>query len=223
MAYGYRRFRSSRYSRYRFRRRMRPTYTRRRRIGGYRKKKVYDRNFVSKRLGTAKFGSETITLIPNPSASPGNISMQLDFSLAQVEEYMDYVNLYDQYKIRGVKVTFIPMANITDSTASQYASLIYTAYDFTGDTTPTLSEIRQNQYVKWSPYTKIHKRFFHPRPVVSDGAQKVGAQDWYPTEVNPKVIYRSLLVNFPNVPTVPTGDPIYRVEVKYYLSFRMTR
>lgn len=223
MAYGFRRFRASRYSRFsRYRRRT--TFRRRRRYIRASKKKVYNRNFISKRLGipTNLSVSPTVGVSQLINPAPGTTQeMILGFSLHRVENYTDYTNLYDQYKIRGVKISFIPLANITDSSTGQYSQLLYSTYDFNSMvSTPTLSLIRQNQYVKWTPYTRIHKRYFHPR-FSSDDGQSVGIQNWMPVDNSNRMHY-SLIISVPNIPSVGTGEAIYRIECTYYLSFRMT-
>lgn len=185
-------------------------------------KSKYDQVHLVKRFGSLMRGSNILHTIDNPVSFLG---YRLYFRLSCVTGYQDFTALYDQYKIRAVKVSFIPMVNVTTAQESGYASLIYSTYDFNGESSnPTPDEIRQYQYCKWSPYGKIHKRYFFPRALEASDSTKVGPQNWIST-ANPDVDYHGLLVNVSNVPSIPTsgGVPIYKIEVKYYLSFKNTK
>jgi len=190
-------------------------------------KSKYDQVHLVKRFGSLMTGSSTVvTTINNPF---DNQSYKFYFRLDAVTAYQDFTNLYDMYKIRAVKVSFIPVANITTASESGYASLIYSTYDFNGPlggAPPNKDQIREYQYCKWSPYGKIHKRYFFPRitDTTSDTgvSTKVGPQNWIST-ANHAAPYYGLLVNVSNVPSIPEDEPIYRVEVKYYLSFKNTK
>lgn len=187
-------------------------------------KSSYDKTHVVKRFGSATTGSSTfVEAIHNPATDQ---SYRFQFRLNAVSGYQDFTALYDQYKIRAVKVSFIPIMNITTATESGYASLIYTTYDFNGESTsPSRNQIREYQYCKWSPYGKIHKRYFFPRvtEMTSSGlSTKVGPQNWLST-ASPDIPYHGLIVNVANVPSIPENEPLYKVEVKYYLSFKNTK
>lgn len=187
-------------------------------------KSVYDKVHLVKRYGSIVQDTTFVEYITNPAVDQ---SYAFHFRLNAVTGFTDFTNLYDMYKIRAVKVSFIPMANITTANESGFASLIYSTYDFNGESTvPTRDEIREYQYCKWSPYGRIHKRYFFPR--VRDNANapttKVGPQNWMTTGgTGPNIQYNGLLVNVSNVPSIATDEPIYKVEVKYYLSFKNTK
>jgi len=183
-------------------------------------KSVYDKVHLVKRYGSIVQGTTPVEYLNNPATDQ---SFRFQFRLDAVTGYTDFTALYDMFKIRAVKVSFIPMANITTANESGFASLIYSTYDFNaGSGTPTRDEIREYQYCKWSPYGKIHKRYFFPRVNETTGSTKVGPQNWQITEV-PSVAYHGLLVNVANVPSIATDEPIYKIEVKYYLSFKNTK
>jgi len=184
-------------------------------------KSSYDKVHLVKRFGSllSQSGS-TVEYINNPATDS---SYSFYFRLSAVTGYQDFTALYDQYKIRAVKVSFIPVVNVTTATQSGYASLIYSTYDFNSQSgAPTRDQIREYQYCKWSPYGKIHKRYFFPRPLEILEGVKVGPQNWMST-ANPDVYYYGLFVNVANVPSIDADEPIYRVEVKYYLSFKNTK
>lgn len=187
-------------------------------------KSAYDKNHLVKRYGSAVSGSSVVEAIHNPATDQ---SYRFQFRLNAVSGYQDFTALYDMYKIRAVKVSFIPIMNITTATESGYASLIYTTYDFNGESSsPSRNQIREYQYCKWSPYGKIHKRYFFPRitEFVTGTSQgtKVGPQNWLST-AHPDIPYHGLIINVANVPSIPENEPLYKVEVKYYLSFKNTK
>lgn len=189
-------------------------------------KSAYDKVHLVKRYGSIinQDGNTPVEYLNNPATDQ---SFRFIFRLSAVTGHTDFTALYDQYKIRAVKVSFIPMANITTANESGFASLIYSTYDFNGaSTTPTRDEIREYQYCKWSPYGKIHKRYFFPRTIESasgtGNSTKVGPQNWLSTAYD-NALYYSLLVNVSNVPSIAADEPIYKVEVKYYLSFKTTK
>lgn len=183
-------------------------------------KSVYEKVHLVKRYGSIIEGTTPVEYLNNPATDQ---SFRFIFRLSAVTGFTDFTALYDQYKIRAVKVSFIPMANITTANESGFASLIYSTYDFNGSSTvPTRDEIREYQYCKWSPYGKIHKRYFFPRTLEQPGGTKVGPQNWLSTAYD-TAIYNGLLVNVSNVPSIATDEPIYKVEVKYYLSFKNTK
>lgn len=183
-------------------------------------KSVYDKVHLVKRYGSIVQSTTSVEYINNPATDQ---SYRFYFTLNAVTGYTDFTALYDQYKIRAVKVSFIPMANITTANESGFASLIYSTYDFNYALgTPTRDQIREYQYCKWSPYGKIHKRYFFPRVEDSYNTTKVGPQNWLST-ANANIQYNGLMVNVANVPSIATDEPIYKVEVKYYLSFKNTK
>lgn len=188
-------------------------------------KSKYDQVHLVKRFGSAIndiLGTPTLEYINNPATDQ---SYRLIFRLNAVTAYQDFTALYDMYKIRAVKVSFIPIMNITTATESGFASLIYSTYDFNGPTTstaPSKDQIREYQYCKWSPYGRIHKRYFFPRTVENPNGTKVGPQNWISTSAS-DVPYYGLLVNVSNIPSINIDEPIYKIEVKYYLSFKNTK
>lgn len=191
------------------------------------KKSVYDNVHLVKRYGSIVRQGTPDTHVEYLNNPAEDNTYRFVFKLDAVTAYEDFTKLYDQYKIRAVSVSFIPIMNITSADKSGYASLIYTTYDFNGnsDTTLTKDQIREYQYCKWSPYGKIHTRYFYPRISETSGTSqstKVGPQNWIST-ANPSAPYFGLLVNVSNVPSVPTNQAIYKIEVRYYLSFRNTK
>ena len=199
MAY-YGRYRRRRYSyRRRYRNYNRRRYTRSR-YTRY-KKSPYNRVFMAKRLAQPRDINENslVTEVLN-NGDP----IELQFDLAGAQEYTDFTNLYNEYKIRAVKVSFIPLANVSNMEQSAFSPLLYSAIDTNGNTSGSLTsdQIRQYQTVKWTPYNRIHSRYFYPRPgvattgsgsLVDEQMTPSGKQPWVNTTFT-GLKYRSLLI-----------------------------
>lgn len=212
---------------YRYRRRRYPRrrrqYTRtRRRYTRYARptKSPYTKVHLVKRLGLPRLYN---TPEPVDHLLNDGDSLNLAFNLANVSAYEDFTALYNEYKIRAVKVSFIPLANVSTMESSAYSNLIYSAIDINGEITsqPSRDQIRQYSGCRWSPYNRIHSRYFYPRPLV-DGKTISGKQPWLST-ANSIGSYYSLLVSPPVIPGIDSTEPIYKVECTYYLSFRTTK
>lgn len=214
--------RYNRYSRYRRYPRSTRRYTRRRYPTRRFKKSVYNQPFLSKRLGTIYNTHQTVQTSEILNNGEGFAAA---FRLDNVQDYQDYTNLYNEYKIRAVSVKFIPLANISNLAESTYSQLLYTAIDINGaSSSVSESQIRQYQTVRYTPYNRIHKRYFFPRTRLSatSGAGTIsGKQPWLST-TQYTTNYHSLLVVPPTIPGIDATEPIYKVEVMYYLSFRST-
>lgn len=120
-----RRSRFSRYRRYRrpirsFRRRSRKTYRRKKLPKLTRGTKVYKFKRTA-RLGTLNIASGT------------GITQAYTFNLAQVPNYSEFVNLYDEYKIIGVKFRMSPWVDSNIQAGTNMGKLYY-AFDPNDDT-----------------------------------------------------------------------------------------
>lgn len=70
------------------------------------------------------------------------------FRLSQVSSPLDFTTLYDQYKITGVKVTFMYQISEAGTTGAGVLPTILYSTDDTDATPPTYSALRQKQSVK---------------------------------------------------------------------------
>lgn len=164
-----------------------------------------------------------------------NFSCSLQF----VPDFQEFTNLYDQYKIKAIKVSFIPVCNfstfqgITGMTNTnppfqpgQYAVRSYSALDFNFDTTgiQKVDDIREYQNMKWKPYPRIHTRYFYPRinNVDTEGGYTYKEQPWLNTGDAGVTEHYGLKFAVDQT-TAPTGTILYRIETKYYLAFRVPK
>lgn len=144
--------------------------------------------------------------------------------------FSEFQALYDQYKVKALKVSFIPMSNISSFTAvtgatgpaGAYSVRSYTSLDFNYDTSPvtTVSGMREYQNMKWKPYSRIHSRYFYPRINSSNtiNGYTLKQQPWLNT-ADPNRSHYGL--NFAvDVTNAPVGTVLYKIEIKAYLAFK---
>lgn len=167
--------------------------------------------------------------------SNGNTSFHgaMKFALNYLPNYTEFLNLYDMYRINAVKVSFIPLSNVTlslgnaaviDQYTSNY-SRFQTVIDYNDKNLLTSAdEYREYSTYKWTPNTRIHTRFFRPRytPTVTEGGGTYGvtsSSTWVSTASNATEWYGiKYHINFGVA--APATLTTHEVEVKYYLSFR---
>lgn len=211
-------------------------YTRRRRTG---RKRAWRRNFKTRNYRRTKSGTlhqfvrfvnrGTVNCTTGTSSTFGTLS----FKLSDVPTVTDFSNLYDQYRIKAVKVSFIPVTNVTFRSNSSDLAVVgtamsdrfFTVLDFNDTTNPTsINAMREYKNCKWTPYTRIHKRFFYPKPLEEMSgnipANPIG-NPWVPTAFN-NVDYYGLKWGFEHPSTIATGS-YFTIECKYYLQLRQPK
>lgn len=178
-------------------------------------------------------GSAADPRTPYTQVVNNGTTQYLRFNLSNVTAFSEFVSLYNEFKIRAVKISFIPLANVSNMDQSAYASLMYSAIDVNGgsDIIPR-EELRQYNNVKWTPYNRIHSRYLYPRNPIHDSygtsaPQLVlsGKQPWISTHqvTGQDVAHYGLYISPPVIDGIDPSEPIYQVECTYYLSFRGTR
>lgn len=225
----------------------RRSYTKRR---TYRKRpsanRSYRRKFTqrSRAVGHPKdkvhYFKRKVVLDPISVLTPGNvISGSYAFRLSDLPAPTDFSSLYDQYKIKGVKIYFIPVSNVvvgitggvSGHPGTYFSNRLFTAIDYNDGTAPTsVDQMREYQNSKWTPYNRIHKRWIRPAvsavPSSGETLQWPGkSQPWVPT-TNNAVYYFGLKYAMDSVTGITppsTGDLLYQVEATYYLSFKGPR
>lgn len=212
----------------------------------YRKKRVYRKKRSVKRY-RRKYSKRIPRSLGNPTqkvyyfsryASLGTIVAATAanqyggsvFSLDQVPNYTDFTNLYDFFKIKAIKISFIPLSNVTlgsssTNTYTNYNNRIFTVIDYNDAGTPTsIDELREYSNCKWSPNNKIHKRYFSPNPLADatdDSTISLQYKPWVPT-TNYNLDYYAIKWAIENTDSGPTV-PKYKIEAKFYMAFKSPR
>lgn len=171
----------------------------------------------------------TITTIDNTTATYG----VLYFELANIPGYSEFSAMYDFYKINAVQVKIIPSLNVYgtagESTGAYYNRFV-SVIDYNDRAVPNaINDLRQYSTCKVTPQQRIHKRFFHPRPVFvvdedsgsgsSVGVGQVsGKSTWIATASNQTEWY-GIKYAFEH-PDPNQSVDVFKVEYKFYLSFK---
>lgn len=101
---------------------------------------------------------------------PTGIIKKYDFYAAQLAQWSTFASLFDQYRINGVKLTFLPTTAVPDGSVLNPGGTFATSIDLDGDniitTFPQLLECANTKTTAWSsaggltPYKKV---FLRPR------------------------------------------------------------
>lgn len=165
-----------------------------------------------------------------------NIAGAYSFKLSDLPNYTELTALYDQYKITGVKISFIPSATEYNSAIPQGATVaqgfnpFMSAIDYDDTTTPT-SEDQLMEYgsLKRSGPGRIHSRYIVPkvlqevyRSVATTGYRPISGQ-WLDI-AQPDIPHYGLKVWCSAPPAAGTATAItYNVYATYYIKCKNTR
>lgn len=181
-----------------------------------------------------------ITASYNSATSSGvNISGAYVLSLDSLPNYTEFTNLYDQYKINGIKISFVPSTNsyitsgVSGVTAPNGFSRFSSALDFDDSTTPaTENVLLQYGSLRTTPGWKTHSRYFKPKireAAVVDTttgaltAATVRSNVWLDCD-RPDVEHYGLKVFCPMpVNTTVSASITYSVYVTMYMAFKNVR
>lgn len=95
------------------------------------------------------------------------------FKLSELPNASEFTNLFDQYKITKVEVTFYPMTMPVSSGLNNTGAsilplgatvpLLFTVVDYNSVNTTTLNQMRQYSTLNVTTYGRVHKRTFVPK------------------------------------------------------------
>lgn len=110
---------------------------------------------------SAELANVTVTAGISPSL------FAYTFQLSDIPNASALADLYDQYRINAVKVTFFPQANVFNAnTTNLVVSVpeIYTAIDLDSNTTPTsINVIDQYTTARHKFFNRPHSRYLKPK------------------------------------------------------------
>lgn len=209
-------------------------YVRRRRG----RKRTWRRTFKSRKVRYGKSGTihqyirfvnrGTVNCVAGTSGTYGSLT----FKLSDVPAPTDFTNLYDAYRIKAVKVNFIPVTNVTFRqnagdlavSGTAYSDRFFTVLDFNDTTTPsTINQLREYKNCRYSSYTRVHKRFLYPKPLfeMSGNIPSTAGNPWIPT-ASTNVDYYGIKYGFEHPTSIATGT-YFVIECKYYLQLRQPK
>lgn len=215
-------------------RRSRKVMRMRRRKSSYRKKsssmKLKRQVHYFKRSCTL---SAPITASISAGGSFVNIAGGYVVSLDQLPNYTEFVPLFDQYKIMGAKLSFVPgqnqiVGNVNNGTTSAIsAQRFVSAIDYDDNTVPTSeAELLEYGSCKWSQGGRVHSRYWKPTMIqeVYNGSGTALAPvkaRWLSTNFADVPHYGlKVWCGYPEVPVGTAGGVTYEVYLTLYLAFK---
>lgn len=155
-----------------------------------------------------------------------NIPFAMKFSLNQLTNYTELTNIFDQYRILGVKVFMNYQHNV--STAGGTSSLPILQYfpDFDDNTPPANApELRERMGVITKRYSADKVCFampVRPRPIFTAGTAMVPYGTWYDCQTNPGENHFGIkgLISNVNLPPNSAVATSFKVDVQYVVQFR---
>lgn len=203
-----------------------------------------------KRQGAAMWSMATNTVIADVLAPAPGTELVIPFTprMGDLPGSDEFYPLYDMYRLKAIKVSFIPMCNTTQfqtyagtgttggslGATGAYNVRSYTATDYnlaadSGHLVTTIDQLRQYQSCKWKPYTKIHSRYFKPKLLFANNTVMSGRQvPWLPLSIDSgtaagSYVRQSGLYFCVDATNLPAGTLLYKIEYKMYLQFKAVR
>lgn len=173
-----------------------------------------------------QFISGQFVIAPGAAAA----GQAINFQFANVPAATDFTGLYDQYCIKGVKMTFIPRITgtvVTDATSVAAVGSLWTCIDYDDDSTPpNLATLLQYQNLKRTRVGAVHSRYLVPKSnsqvsATVGNAPAPKAKVWLDVgstnvpHYGLKLWYDSTAVGTPTI--------TYDATIKYYLAFKNVR
>lgn len=158
----------------------------------------------------------------------GTILQGVPFTLGDLPDVTDFTALYDQYKILGIKVQWLPRGNSSDIGVQGNMARFFSVIDRDDDAPPaSIDQLTQYESLKVTGTQHVHKRYFKPsvRREVATGigttANEVAMSPWIDvTNTNVKHYGIKIAVQ----PPANAGiSVIYDAMVTMYLAFRNVR
>lgn len=203
---------------------------RNKRKGVFRRKvrKTTRRRFVRKRVnqGTIYRFKRTLKLDQFSTSSLAATGKAYQFSLSQLPNPTEFTNLYDTYKLCGVKLKIIPRlteASVTSTANIHNTSPLHSAIDYDdASTTNDILTVMQYQNYKMTRGLAVHQRYFKPRmaELVYNGVSNGYAQGrrWINCSNADVPHYAFKCVIEPTAVAIQ-----YDVYATYYVSFKSVR
>lgn len=151
----------------------------------------------------------------------------LAWNLAGLPDFTDFSSLYDQYKIRKVKVQFMPRGNSSDSVTGNAISSLFTVLDFDDSNPPTsVEQLLQYDTLKVCRSTQQQTRLVVPKfnkgiiNTVAGGLIGKNPSTGYIDLANSSVAHYGIK----GALTVSTaGTIVYDVVTTFYLAMKHVR
>lgn len=196
----------------RYPKRSRKSYRRR-----FKRRSMLNRRGERKFMYTRNCDRGVLTLTSGSSTFAG-----FDFSLNDLPNNSEFTALYDNYKINAVKISFIPQqdANVSLSLANNAIAnaRFFSAIDYTDSSGPvTINELREYKTVKWTSLLRTHTRYIYKPKILDSSGFSVAP--WMAT-TSSAANYFGLKIAIEDIQSTGITSFTYKIECKYYLSFK---
>lgn len=213
-------------------RRPRPMYRRLRDPGFMTVRRLNDATFL---VNTAAGGANIVGTNVNGLMTLGTpvlgfgygnlIPFSMQFSLNQIAAVAELADVFEQYRIMGVKVFITYQHNVSTASGTSGMPGIQWYPDFDDNTPPaTESEVRQRMGVhskKWSADRTTVAMYVRPRPIFTAGRATVPYGTWYDCQTNPGEVHYGIKGLFHNVLLSTTErTTTFKIDVQYTIQFR---
>lgn len=171
------------------------------------------------------------------------INWSTNFILEDVPGYTEFTALFDSYKINAVKIAFLPVYNVSYPVTSASGAPVtttpalsntaflpafirtFSVIDYNDDTPlTTADEYREYANCKVRQITKVHSRYIKPKILMDSTNSAVVnpmKNPWINTSVT-DIPYLGIKFGSEPLPadSVASGNSMFRVEAKFYMSFK---
>lgn len=148
------------------------------------------------------------------------------FKLNDLPDYAEWTATYDEYRISGIVVRYVPMATTEEATTSAYnTGLLHSAVDYDDATAPaSVDEILQYQNHKLTRFNQELRTYFKPKiaeALYTTSFVGFGARREWVDCANADVAH----YGFKTVLQAANTNVLtsYRVFITYYIKFRAVR
>lgn len=152
------------------------------------------------------------------------------FKLSDCSNLSSFTDLYDNFRLLAVRVTFYPEFTASLSSASNSMCEIYTVIDPDSSAAPaSINFMGQYQTLRRQLFNRPHTRYFKPFAQFSGSAIfgttgtttscLVPRKNWYNVS-QPGIVYAGLLGAITASSTASIPAQVIRVTAIYYLQFR---
>lgn len=157
------------------------------------------------------------------SSTTADTFLSFPASLGQVPNSSEFVALYDQYKICGIKWTLMPRT--TEAGVTTNSGVVGSVIDYDDSNVPTATDqLAQYQNFRMTRGNMIHKRYF--KPAISQLMYQSGVINAYGPKKGAWID-----ITYPDVPhyglkaVIQQTDSVltYDLKVDYYLAFKNVR
>lgn len=157
------------------------------------------------------------------------------FTIGDITQATTFSNLYDQYRLLGVKLVFYPQFtsyNAGTSTTAQAVAVpeIYTVIDFDSSTPIGIPQLSQYKTLRRQFFNRPHTRYFRPLPMVAvtnatgvtAGSANISNKIWMDF-ADTGIPYYGLLVAISTVNPAQNPAQTIRICATYYFQCKSVK